>query len=165
MDVYDSNEAMQPIIAAGNSGYSLIVPSDYMVAILIAGEDVQPLNKDAIPNLSNVSADFRDLVYDPDGDYSAPYQWGTTGIAVDTAVVGTDFPRSWGLIFDPAIADEFSGRISLLNDPRETIGAALKYLGYSLNSTSQDELDEATALVPPAATAWPPSTPTRPTSC
>ncbi|MCY4631304.1 MAG: hypothetical protein OXE75_10560, partial [bacterium] len=45
MDVYDSNEAMQPIIAAGNSGYSLIVPSDYMVAILIAGEDIQPLNK------------------------------------------------------------------------------------------------------------------------
>ena len=147
MDVYDSNEAMQPIIAAGNSGYSLIVPSDYMVAILIAGEDVQPLNKDAIPNLSNVSSDFRDLVYDPEGDYSAPYQWGTTGIAVDTAVVGTDFPRSWGLIFDPAIADQYSGRISLLNDPRETIGAALKYLGYSLNTTSQDELDEATALV------------------
>ena len=54
MDVYDSNEAMQPIIAAGNSGYSLIVPSDYMVAILIAGEDIQPLNKDAIPNLSNI---------------------------------------------------------------------------------------------------------------
>ncbi len=147
MDVYDSNEAMQPIIAAGNSGYSLIVPSDYMVAILIAGEDIQPLNKDAIPNLANISSDFRGLVYDPEGDYTAPYQWGTTGIAVDTAVVGTDFPRTWGLIFDPAIADQYSGRISLLNDPRETIGAALKYLGYSLNSTSQDELDEATALV------------------
>ena len=147
MDVYDSNEAMQPIIAAGNSGYSLIVPSDYMVAILIAGEDIQPLNKDAIPNLANVSADFRGLIYDPNGDYTAPYQWGTTGIAVDTAVVGADFPRTWGLIFDPAIADQYSGRISLLNDPRETIGAALKYLGYSLNTTSQAELDEATALV------------------
>ena len=147
MDVYDSNEAMQPIIAAGNSGYSLIVPSDYMVAILIAGEDIQPLNKSAIPNLANISADFRDLVYDPAGDYTAPYQWGTTGLAVDTAVAGTDFPRSWGLIFDPAIADEFSGRISLLNDPRETIGAALKYLGYSLNTTSDDELNEAKELV------------------
>ena len=147
MDVYDSNEAMQPIIAAGNSGYSLIVPSDYMVAILIAGEDIQPLNKSAIPNLANISPDFQDLVYDPAGDYTAPYQWGTTGLAVDTAVVGTDFPRSWGLIFDPAIADEFSGRISLLNDPRETIGAALKYLGYSLNTTSDDELNEAKELV------------------
>jgi len=147
MDVYDSNEAMQPIVAAGNSGFDLIVPSDYMVAILIAGGTVQPLNKAAIPNLANISSDFRNLIYDPEGDYSVPYQWGTTGIAVDTAALGTDFPRTWGLIFDPAIADEHSGSISLLNDPRETIGAALKYLGYSLNSTDKDELQEASDLV------------------
>ncbi|HJM27735.1 MAG TPA: extracellular solute-binding protein, partial [Acidimicrobiales bacterium] len=75
------------------------------------------------------------------------YQWGTTGIAVNTAVVGTDFPRSWGLIFDPAISGEFDGQIQLLNDPRETVGAALKYLGYSLNSTSDDELNEAKELL------------------
>ena len=147
MDVYDSNEAMQPIVAAGNSGYSLIVPSDYMVAILIAGQDIQPLNKSAIPNLSNISSDFQDLTYDPSGDFSVPYQWGTTGLSVDTAVVGTDFPHSWAIVFDPAVADQYSGQISLLNDPRETMGAALKYLGYSLNTTNQDELDEATAVV------------------
>jgi spermidine/putrescine-binding protein len=147
MDVYDSNEAMQPIIAAGNSGYSLIVPSDYMVAILIAGEDIQPLDKTAIPNLANVSADFRDLAYDPSGDHSVPYQWGTTGLAVDTEVVGTDFPHSWSLVFDPAVADQYSGKISLLNDPRESLGAALKYLGYSLNTTDETELAEATALL------------------
>ncbi|MCY4271483.1 MAG: spermidine/putrescine ABC transporter substrate-binding protein [bacterium] len=147
MDVYDSNEAMQPIVAAGNSGYDLIVPSDYMVAILIAGETISPLNKDAIPNISNISDDFRDLIYDPAGDYSVPYQWGTTGIAVDTDALGTDFPRTWGLIFDPALADAYSGSISLLNDPRETMGAALKYLGYSLNSTDEDALQQATDLV------------------
>ncbi len=147
MDVYDSNEAMQPIIAAGNSGYSLIVPSDYMVGILIAGEDVQPLNKDAIPNLSNISEAFTGLVFDPEGDYSVPYQWGTTGLAVDQEVVGEDFPRSWGLIFDPEIASQYSGRISLLNDPREVMAAALNYLGYSQNTTSQEELDEAVELV------------------
>jgi len=147
VDTYDSNEAMQPIISAGNSGYDLIVPSDYMVGILIEGEDIQLLNKDAIPNLSNISSDFSDLVYDPDGDYSVPYQWGTTGIAVDTAVVGTDFPRSWSIIFDGSFADEYSGKISLLNDPRETLGAALKYLGYSLNTTDEAQLEEAKDLV------------------
>ena len=147
VDVYDSNEAMQPIISAGNSGYDLIVPSDYMVAILIAGEDIQPLNKDAIPNIANISADFSDLVYDPAGDYSVPYQWGTTGLAVDTAVVGTDFPRSWSIVFDASFADQYAGRISLLNDPRETLGAALKYLGYSLNTTDEAELEEAKQLV------------------
>jgi spermidine/putrescine-binding protein len=147
MDVYDSNEAMQPQIAAGNSGYDVIVPSDYMVSILIAGEHIQPLNKAAIPNLVNLSPDFQGLGYDPDSNYSVPWQAGTTGLALDTEVVGTDFPRSWGLVFDPELADQYAGAISLLNDPRETMGAALKYLGYSLNTTSQDELDEATALV------------------
>ena len=147
LNTYDSNEAMQPIITAGNSGYDLIVPSSYMTSILITADALQPLNPDAVPNMANLLSDFSDLPYDPGNVYSAPYQWGTTGIAVNTAVVGTDFDRSWGLIFDPEIAGEFSGRISLLNDPRETMGAALIYLGYSINTTSIEELDEATVLV------------------
>ena len=151
MDVYDSNEAMLPQIQAGNSGYDVIVPSDYMVSIMIAGEFIQPLNQDAIPNLANLSSEFTGLPYDPDSTYSVPYQAGTTGLAVDTEVVGTDFPRSWSIVFDPEFADQFGGQISLLNDPRETLGAALKYLGYSLNTTSQDELDQARDLVSSAS--------------
>jgi spermidine/putrescine-binding protein len=151
MDVYDSNEAMLPQIQAGNSGYDVIVPSDYMVSIMIAGEFIQALNKDAIPNLSNLSSEFTGLPYDPDGTYSVPYQAGTTGLAVDTEVVGTDFPRSWSIVFDDEFASQYSGQISLLNDPRETLGAALKYLGYSLNTTSEDELAEARDLVASAS--------------
>ena len=147
MDVYDSNEAMQPIISAGNSGYDVIVPSDYMVSILIADKKVQKLNSDAIPNAKNISSDFSGLYYDPSGEYTVPYQWGTTGIGVNTTVVGKDFPRSWGLIFDPSISGAFDGKIQLLNDPRETMGAALKYLGYSLNTTDKGELDKAKDLV------------------
>ncbi len=147
LDTYDSNEAMQPIVSAGGSGYDVIVPSDYMVSILIDAGSIQPLNFDAIPNATNISADFEGIYYDPEGEFSVPYQWGTTGIGVNTAVVGTDFPRSWGLIFDPAISGDFDGEIQLLNDPRETMGAALKYLGYSLNTTSDAELQEATDLV------------------
>lgn len=149
-DTYDSNEAMQPIISAGNSGYDVIVPSDYMVSIMIANGDVMALNKAAIPNYSNLADDFESgLPYDPEGAYAAPYQWGTTGLGVDKAVTGEDFPRSWALVFDQATADEYgtAGSISLLNDPRETLGAALKYLGYSLNSTSEEELNEAKDLV------------------
>lgn len=146
-DTYDSNEAMQPIISAGNSGYDVIVPSDYMVSILIENGDLQPLNKDAIPNYANLSDEFRSgLPYDPEGTYAAPYQWGTTGLGVDLAAAGGEVPHTWGIVFGPE-AQQFAGKITLLNDPRETIGAALKYLGYSLNSTSQDELDEATELV------------------
>lgn len=149
-DFYDSNEAMQPVISAGSSGYDMIVPSDYMVSILIAGEDIMPLNKAAIPNYANLLPEFSSgLPYDPDGTYVAPYQWGSTGVGVNLSVLGDDFPRTWGLLFDPDLRAQYGldGKISLLNDPRETIGAALKYLGYSLNSTSEDELAEARDLV------------------
>jgi len=147
---YDSNEAMQPIISAGNSGYDVIVPSDYMVSIMIESGDLMALDKAAIPNLANLSSEFASgLPYDPAGDYSVPYQWGTTGLAVDLAVAGDDVPETWGLVFDADLAEQygFVGATTLLNDPRETLGAALKYLGYSLNTTDEAQLDEAKQLV------------------
>ena len=147
MGVFDSNEAMQPIIAAGNSGYDVIVPSDYMVEIMAASGSLLPLDTSLLPNLSNLATEFTGLDYDPDGTYSVPYQAGTTGLAVDTAVVGNDFDRSWGLVFDPEMSAPYAGKISLLNDPRETLGAALRYLGYSLNTTDEAELEEAADLV------------------
>jgi spermidine/putrescine-binding protein len=150
-DNYDSNEAMQPIINAGGSGYDFIVPSDYMVSIMIEAGDIQALQKDAIPNLSNLLPEFASgLPFDPDASYTAPYQWGTTGLGVDLSVTGEDVPETWGLIFDADIAAQYGlegSYATLLNDPRETMGAALKYLGYSLNTTSEDELAEARQLV------------------
>jgi spermidine/putrescine-binding protein len=131
-------------------GYDLIVPSDYMVSILIEAGDVAPVQRDAVPNLVNLDPEFASgLPFDPAGEYSVPYQWGTTGLGVDLAVVGEDVPHTWGLVFDPELRAELGidGKITLLNDPRETMGAALKYLGFSLNTTSQDELDQAKALV------------------
>lgn len=150
MTTYDSNEAMLPVVQEGNSGYDVVVPSDYMVGIMIEAGVIQPLNFDLLPNSSNISDDFRSPAYDPDLEYSVPYQWGFTGLAVNTAEIGTDFPRSWDLVFGDAAAD-YAGQITLLNDPRETLGAALKSLGYSLNSTNEAELAEATAVVSEAA--------------
>lgn len=150
-DNYDSNEAMQPIISAGGSGYDFIVPSDYMVSILIEAGDVQALNRDAVPNIENLLPEFASgLPFDPDGTYTAPYQWGTTGLGVDLAITGEDVPETWGLIFDGDVAAQYGlegSYATLLNDPRETMGAALKYLGYSLNSTSDEELAEARQLI------------------
>ncbi len=74
--------------------YDLIVPSDYMVSIMITDGLLLPLQKDAIPNIENLGEDFRSPPYDPDLTYSVGYQWGTTGLGVDTEVVGTDFPAA-----------------------------------------------------------------------
>ena len=150
-DTYDSNEAMQPIITAGGSGFDFIVPSDYMVSIMIEEGDLQPLVKDAIPNIGNLLPEFSSgLPFDPDATFSAPYQWGTTGLGVDLSITGEDVPQTWGLVFDPEIAADYNleGQFAtLLNDPRETMGAALKFLGYSLNTTSEAELDEARDVI------------------
>ena len=146
-DNYDSNEAMRPIITAGSSGYDVIVPSDYRVSIMIEEGSIQKLNKEAIPNFANLDAQFNPPSYDPTAEYVAAYQWGTTGLGVNLSVVGDDVDAGWGLVFDPAIASKYSGQITMLNDPRETLGAALKYLGYSLNTTDSAQLDEAKALV------------------
>ena len=143
---YESNEAMLSQINSGVS-YDLIVPSDYMVGIMIQEDLLVELNKDALPNYSNLAADFQSLPYDPDGAFSVAYQYGTTGLGVNTAVVGEDFEPSWALIFDPELTSGFAGGVSVLNDPRETMGAALKYLGYSLNDSSLEHLQEAADLI------------------
>lgn len=143
---YESNETMLAQIQAGVV-YDLIVPSDYMVSIMIDEGLLMPLSMEAVPNVSNLGDQFTGLPYDPDGAYSVPYQWGTTGLGVDISVVGEDFEPSWALVFDPDLTASFASGVSLLNDPRETIGAALKYLGYSLNETSEDALQEAADLI------------------
>ncbi len=143
---YDSNEAMLPQVESGGNDYDVIVPSDYTVTIMAEEGLIIPLNKSVITNLGNVDPEFTGLPFDPEGEFSVPYQWGTTGIGYSYDVVPEDWEPSWELLFDPAFAD-VSGSISLLNDPREVMGAALKYLGYSLNTTDQAQLDEATGLL------------------
>jgi spermidine/putrescine-binding protein len=145
-DFYESNEAMLAQVDAGVS-WDVIVPSDYMVGVMIANDLLLPLDKDAIPNIANLAERFQSPPYDPELAYTAAYQYGTTGLGVNTAIVGEDFEPSWSLLFDPALTTTFAGGVSVLNDPRETIGAALKYLGYSLNSTNLDELQEAADVI------------------
>lgn len=143
---YESNEAMLAQIQSGVN-YDLIVPSDYMVGIMIKEGLLLPLDKDAIPNYDNLADRFKSLPYDPDGAYSVAYQYGTTGLGVNIEAVGGDFEPSWALLFDPELTSTFPGGVSVLNDPRETMGAALKYLGYSLNDTELEHLQEAADVI------------------
>jgi spermidine/putrescine-binding protein len=139
-DFYSSNEELLAKLQAGGTGYDVIVPSDYMVSIMRKSDVLQELDKSKIPNFDNLSPDFTGLSYDPNNDYSMAYQWGTTGIlynpeAVDEEVTG------WGAMWN----EKYEGKIGMLNDVRETFGASLKRLGYSLNSRNESELDQAQA--------------------
>jgi spermidine/putrescine-binding protein len=145
-DFYESNEAMLAQLQAG-AVYDLIVPSDYMVGIMIDEGLLHEINDTAVPNLTNLADRFKDLPYDPGPEYSAAYQYGTTGLGVNTEIVGEDFTPSWALLFDPELTANYPGGVSVLNDPREAMGAALKYLGHSLNDTDLDNLAAARDLI------------------
>jgi spermidine/putrescine transport system substrate-binding protein len=134
-DFFSSNEDLLGKLQAGATGYDVIVPSDYMVAIMIKSDIIQPLD-----NFKNVGENFRGLSYDPDNEYSMPYQWGTTGILYNKGEIG-ELDGTWGAMWDP----EFEGKIAMLNDTRETLGAALYKLGYSVNATDSEQLQEAEA--------------------
>ena len=136
-DFYSSNEELLAKLQAGGTGYDVIVPSDYMVSIMIKSDVIQKIDKSKIPNFKNVGEEFKGLAYDPGNDYSMPYQWGTTGILYDKKEVGEI--DSWDALWN----QEFKGQIGMLNDSRETIGAALYRLGYSVNSTDPEKLREA----------------------
>jgi len=147
-DFYPSNEEMFARVEAGGSGYDMVIPSDYMVSILISESMILAVPGAAVPNKGNIADTFNNPPYDPGALYTAAYQWGTTGVGVDIGVTG-EVPHTWGLLFDADLAEQYglSGKITILDDPRETMGAALKYLGYSLNSTSESELAEAEAVI------------------
>ncbi len=145
-DFYESNEAMLAQLQSG-AVYDVIVPSDYMVGIMIQEELLHPINETAVPNVANLAETFTELPYDPGPEYSVAYQFGTTGLGVNVSLVGEDFTPSWALIFDPELTTTFPGGVSVLNDPREAMGAALKYLGYSLNDTDIEHLAAARDLI------------------
>jgi putrescine transport system substrate-binding protein len=146
-DTFTSNEALLAQIRAGGADYDVIIPSDYMVEIMIEEGLLLELDHDAIPNRENLDDDFTDPPYDPGLRHSMPYQWGTTGLGVDTDATGLDPEPTWGWLFDPELAGERAGRVSILDDPREGMAAALFYLGHDPNTTDEAELEEAAGLI------------------
>ncbi|MGD0010471.1 MAG: extracellular solute-binding protein, partial [Terriglobia bacterium] len=142
-DLYDSNEALLAKLQGGNVNYDLVVPSDYMVEILIRQGLLAPLDKPELPNAwANIDRRFLGLPFDPHNDYSVPYAWGTTGLAYRADLVRENVD-SWSVLFD----SRYAGHILLLDDTREVFGMALKKLGYSLNSTNPDEIRRARDLL------------------
>jgi spermidine/putrescine transport system substrate-binding protein len=99
---------------------------------------LKPIDHYNVPNFKNVSANFRDLVFDPGNKHSIPFHWGTTGILVRTDLI--DHPiTSWNDLWDPS----FAGKVGIWAIPRSTIPITLKALGYSANSENLDELEKA----------------------
>lgn len=137
-DTYSSNEELLAKLQAGASGYDVIIPSDYTVAIMIKQGLLDPLDLSKITNFSNIIKSLQNQDFDPGNKYSIPYQWGTVGIMFDKNKV-TEAPTSYKDLWNPA----YEGRVVLLDDEREVLGMVLLSLGYDKNSTDPTQLEEA----------------------
>jgi spermidine/putrescine transport system substrate-binding protein len=142
IDTFDSNESMYAKIKVGATGYDLLTPTSYMVSLMNSQNMLRPLDHRLLPNLTHIDPEYLKTAPDGTMDHSVPYMIVYTGIAYLKSRV-TGFVPSWSM-FD---RQDLKGRITMLNDMRETIGAALKFLGYSLNSTNENELQEAKDVV------------------
>jgi len=137
-DTYATNEEMYQRIRDGGSDFDVLFPSDYMIERMANAGMLARLNWDNIPNREHIHDKFWDMPFDPYNQYSVPYKWGTFGILYNTTMV--DVPvYSWNILWDP----NFANQIFMYYASRDTMGAALKRLGYSLNSTNIDEVNRA----------------------
>ncbi|MEK6301042.1 MAG: extracellular solute-binding protein [Acidobacteriota bacterium] len=142
IELYDSNEALLAKLQSGSASYDIVVPSDYMVTVLREQGLLSELNRDLLSNISNLDPRFVGLAYDRNNEHSVAYMWGTTGIAYRKDKVSGPID-SWAALWDSRYKD----RLSMLDDVRETLGAALKLAGKSLNSTDPAELEQAARLL------------------
>ena len=141
---YESNEEMLSKVESGAAIYDLIVPSDYMLDTMRSDELLLELNFDAIPNAANIGDEWDNPPFDPEHKYHVAYQWGTTGIGMTYDVLDMLGGEStWSVIFDPDTAAMVPGSISMLDDAPETVAAALKYLGYSIEDVINNQNEDA----------------------
>ncbi|WP_333671492.1 extracellular solute-binding protein [Holdemanella porci] len=141
MDNFDSNEQMYIKVANGDA-YDVLVPSDYMIQRMMQEKMLQKLEPETHKECLGELADaIKGLPYDPKNEYSIPYFWGTVGIVYDkTKVSEEDLEKDgWDIFLD----QKFKGDIYLYDSERDSFMMALKALGYSMNTTSQDELNDA----------------------
>lgn len=143
-DEFTTNEEMYPKVSKGAVKYDLICPSDYMIQRMIEDDLLSELDFSNIPNISNIGEQYLESSkeFDPENKYSVPYCWGTVGILYNKTMV--DEPvDSWAILFD----EKYQDNVLMQKSVRDAMGIALKYLGYSLNTTNVAELEEARDLL------------------
>ena len=137
-----SNETLYAALSLGGMSADVIIPSDYMIARMIAEDMLYELNFDNIPNHRLIDPRFRGLDFDPENRFSVAYKVGTVGLIYNSAMIPYEI-TSWGALFD----DRFAGQILMFDNPRDAFAIALKYLGYDINTTDEDQIQDAFELL------------------
>ncbi|MFA6694349.1 MAG: spermidine/putrescine ABC transporter substrate-binding protein [Bacillota bacterium] len=141
-DTFATNEDMYVKIKSGGSSYDVIFPSDYMVTRMLEEDMLEKIDLSQIPNHKYLEENLMGTEYDPKNEYTLPYMWGTMGILYNTTMVD-EVVDSWDILWDP----KYTKEILMLDSQRDSIGAALLKLGYSINTLNLQELAEAADLL------------------
>ena len=155
-DYYSDNEEMLAKLEAGAVGYDLLVPTGNAVESLIRRGALRPVDKPLLANLGNLKPEYRDPWYDPGGKYSVPYATSITLIGYNREKLRelglpTD---TWALIFEPRYLERIKGKVTVLNSQRELLGAAMRYLGHSVQERDPARWAEAKAVILRAKPYW-----------
>ena len=142
IETFDDMEAMYQKVSSGGVKYDVVLVSDALMPRMIKNNLVQELNKDNIPNISQMDEEYLNLEIDPGNKYSVPYMFGTVGLIYNKDVVKEEVD-SWDILWD----EKYKDKIFMFDTYRDTLGVALKKLGYSLNSTDPKEIEEAKELL------------------
>lgn len=141
---FETNEIMYPKVSSGAIAYDLVCPSDYMIQRMIENDLLAEIDFDNVPNEKYIGEGYMEQSrqFDPENKYSIPYCWGTVGILYNKTMV--DEPvDSWSILWD----EKYKDNILMQDSVRDAFAVALRYLGYSLNSTDLDELTAAEELL------------------
>lgn len=145
-DLFETNEEMYPVIEAGGVKYDAVCPSDYMIQKMAENNLLAEINYDNVPNIKEIDPKYMEMSksFDPDNKYSVPYCWGTVGILYNTSMVAPeDVPTKWSDLWD----EKFKDNILMQDSVRDAFMVALKSLGYSMNTTNENEINEAKELL------------------
>ena len=139
---FNTNEDLYVKLKNGVSSYDVVVPSDYMIEKMKNEDMLRPIDWTQVPNMKYVDLEYQNHSYDPEQIYSAPFFWGTLGIVYNTKLVD-EVVDSWNILWN----EKYEREIIMLDSSRDSLGIALKLLGYSMNSTKEEELAQAENLL------------------
>lgn len=147
-DVFANNAELLTRLREETTAYDVIFPSDYMLETMVKRDMLAPLDHARLPNLKHLDRDpnFVDPRFNPGLEHGVPYVWGAMGIGYRKSKLESP-PDSWSWLFEREKSVRFRDRLALIADPRATLGAALKYLGRSANSTDAPAIARARDLI------------------
>jgi spermidine/putrescine transport system substrate-binding protein len=135
---YSNNKILyEKVKALKGRGYDVLFSSAGIVQKLRDHGLIQAIDHRKLSNLKNIA--LIETTYDPKNQFSIPYLWGSTGLAINTEQVGDAEVTHWKDLWHK----RWKGKLLLRDNMRDLFSIALKVNGHSLNSRNPDEIKQA----------------------